>query len=46
MISHEDIKKRGPKIDGAAKSNVMLLFPGADAWVYGPNIIGPGVGDS
>jgi len=44
MISHEDIKKRGPKIDGTTKSNVMLLFPGADAWVYGPNIIGPGYG--
>ena len=46
MVSGNGISERGPEIDGSPKTNVMLLLPGADAWVYGPNIIGPGVGDS
>jgi len=44
MISDYKIEKNGPNIDGATKTNVMLLFPGADAWVYGQSIIGSGAG--
>jgi len=44
MVSGNGISERGPEIDGSPKTNVMLLLPGADAWVYGQSIIGSGYG--
>ena len=44
MVSGNGISERGPEIDGSPKTNVMLLLPGADAWVYGQSMIGSGVG--
>ena len=46
MVSGSAIRERGPEIEGSTKTNVMLLTPGADAWVYGQSIIGNGVGNS
>ena len=44
MVSGNGISERGPEMDGSPKTNVMLLLPRADAWVYGQSIIGSGVG--
>ena len=44
MVSGNGISERGPEINGSPKTNVMLLLPRADAWVYGQTIIGSGVG--
>jgi len=44
MVSGSNIRQEGPEIEGSAKTNVMLLAPGADAWVYGQSIIGNGYG--